>query len=276
MISTSFVASVAWSGRGAPLRSCALAVVAVPLLVVASAQSQPTERPKFEVASVKLLADRSPMAVRPMPGGRLAATAPVKLLIMNAYGFQYSEIVGGPGWIDADSYEIDAKAADSADRARVMLMLQSLLEDRFQMKVHRETRETPVYALVVDKNGAKLAVTKKADCPATEVAGPPCGQMRILPSPAAVRMEGDRAAISELVRVLAVAARRPVLDRTALSGLYDIRLQFVDEPPDAPPSDAAGLSIFAALQEQLGLKLESTKGPVEFLVIDHVERPTVN
>jgi uncharacterized protein (TIGR03435 family) len=89
-------------------------------------------------------------------------------------------------------------------------------------------------------------------------------------------MEGRRVPISELVRVLAVAARRPVLDRTALSGLYDIRLQFVDEPPDAPLSDSTGLSVFAALQEQLGLKLESTKGPVEFLVIDHVERPTAN
>jgi uncharacterized protein (TIGR03435 family) len=144
------------------------------------------------------------------------------------------------------------------------------------MRVHRETRETPVYALVVDKNGPKLAATKQVECPTTEVAGPPCGQMKILPSPAAVRMEGDRALISELVRVLAVAARRPVLDRTALSGLYDIRLQFVDESPDAPLSDSTGPSVFAALQEQLGLKLESTKGPVEFLVIDHVERPAAN
>jgi uncharacterized protein (TIGR03435 family) len=144
------------------------------------------------------------------------------------------------------------------------------------MRVHRETREAPVYALIVDKNGPKLAATKEAQSPTSEVAGPPCGQMKILPSPAAVRMEGDRAPISELVRVLAVAARRPVLDRTALSGLYDIRLQFVDETPDAPLSDSTGLSVFAALQEQLGLKLDSTKGPVEFLVIDHVERPTAN
>jgi len=216
------------------------------------------------------------MAVSPMPGGRLVATAPVKLLIMNAYGFQYSEIVGGPDWVNADSYEIDAKAAGNADRSQVMLMLQSLLEDRFQMRVHRETRETLVYALIVDKNGPKLAATKEAECPTTEPAGPPCGQMKIFPSPAEVRMEGDRAPISELVRVLAVAARRPVLDRTALSGLYNIRLQFVDEPPGAPLSDTTGLSLFAALQEQLGLKLESARGPVDFLVIDHVERPTAN
>jgi uncharacterized protein (TIGR03435 family) len=89
-------------------------------------------------------------------------------------------------------------------------------------------------------------------------------------------MEGSRVPISELVRVLAVAARQPVLDRTALSGLFDIRLQFIDEPPGAPPSESPGPSVFAAVQEQLGLKLESAKGPVEFLVIDHVERPTAN
>jgi uncharacterized protein (TIGR03435 family) len=112
-----------------------------------------------------------------------------------------------------------------------MLMLQSLLEDRFQMRVHRETRETPVYALIVYKNGPKLAATREAECPTTEAAGPPCGQMKIFPSPAKVRMDGDRAPISELVRVLAVAARRPVLDRTALSGLYDIRRNSSMSPP---------------------------------------------
>jgi uncharacterized protein (TIGR03435 family) len=89
-------------------------------------------------------------------------------------------------------------------------------------------------------------------------------------------MEGSRVPISELVRVLAVAARQPVLDRTALSGLFDIRLQFIDEPPGAPPSDSPVPPLFAAVQEQLGLKLESAKGPVEFLVIDRVERPTAN
>src|ERR1017187_2061829 len=103
----------------------------------------------------------------------------------------------------------------STRRPRVMLTLQSLLEDRFQMRVHRETRETPVYVLVVDKNGPKLAAPKQGECPTTEAAAPPCGQMRISPSPAGVRMEGSRVPISELVRVLAVAAGQPVLDRTA-------------------------------------------------------------
>lgn len=275
---TSFVA-FAQSGRGAPLRACAGAVVA------AAVFAQPAERPKFEVASVKRSAEQSLMAVRPMPGGRLVANAPVKLLIMNAYGIQRSEVVGGPDWINTDLYEINAKAEDNANRGQLMAMLQSLLEDRFQMRSHRETRESPVYALVVDKNGPKLAAPKEGECPAADTSAPPgragatappCGQMRISPSPSGVRMEGSRVPISELVRVLAVALNQPVLDKTALPGIFDIRLQFIDEVPGAPPSDSAGPSVFAALQEQLGLKLESAKGPVEFLVIDHVERPTAN
>jgi uncharacterized protein (TIGR03435 family) len=104
-----------------------------------------------------------------------------------------------------------------------------------------------------------------------------CGQMRIVPSPAGVRMEGDRAPIAELVRVLAVGVTdRPVLDRTELSGLFDIRLHFIEERPGAQASDLSGPTMFIAVQEQLGLKLQASKGPVEFLIVDHVEHPTPN
>ena len=225
------------------------------------------------------------MSVRSLPGGRLAATAPVKLLIMNAYGLQRSEIDGGPDWINNDRYEIDAKAEeDNADRARLMLMLQSLLEDRFQLRSHRETRETPVYALNVDKKGPKLTPYKEGACPTAETSpvgrsdamAPPCGQIRISSSASSVRMEGNRVPIAELIRVLAVALSQPVIDRTALSGIFDIRLQFVDEAPGAPAPDSQGPSVFEALADQLGLRLTSAKGPVEFLLIDHIERPSAN
>jgi len=100
--------------------------------------------------------------------------------------------------------------------------------------------------------------------------------MRILPSASGVRMEGDRVPLAELIRVLAVALDRPVLDRTNLSGLFDIRLQFVEERPGATASDSPGPSLFNAIDEQLRLKIEASKGPVEFLVIDRVERPGPN
>ncbi len=142
------------------------------------------------------------MSIRVMPGGRLVATAPLKLLIMKAYSMQYSRIIGGPDWINVDRFEIQAKAAQDANLAQAMLMLQNLLEDRFRMKVRRENRETPVYDLVVDKGGSRLAPAKVSECPQSDTLTPsaqpdaaapaPCGQMRILPSASGVRMEGDR------------------------------------------------------------------------------------
>jgi uncharacterized protein (TIGR03435 family) len=241
---------------------------------------------KFEVASVKPSTDQT-MSIRLMPGGRLVATAPLKLLIMNAYGLQYSRVIGGRDWINDDRFEIQAKAGQDASRAQIMAMLQNLLEDRFGMKVHRENRETPVYDLVIDKGGSKLAPTKINECPPSDTVTPSaqpnagasvaCGQMRIVPSPAGVRMEGDRAPMAELVRVLAVGVTdRPVLDRTELSGLFDIRLHFIEERPGAQASDLSGPTMFIAVQEQLGLKLQASKGPVEFLIVDHVEHPTPN
>ena len=187
------------------------------------------------------------MGVRTMPGGRLVATAPVKLLIMNAYGLQRSEIVGGPDWIDTDLYEVNAKTEENAGRGQLMLMLQELLEDRFQMKAHRETREITAYALVVAKKGPKLGAPKEPGCvdddtaaPSTlsDVAAVPCGHIRISPSPSGVRMEGNRVGMSELIRVLAVALNQAILDRTNLPGTFDVRLRFIDEVPGAPPSDS--------------------------------------
>jgi uncharacterized protein (TIGR03435 family) len=119
---------------------------------------------KFDVASVKPSMENT-MSVRVMPGARLVATAPLKLLIMKAYGLQYARVIGGPEWINNDRFEIQAKPAQDANPAQVMTMLQNLLEERFRMKVRRENREVPVYDLVVDKGGAKLAPTKIRECP---------------------------------------------------------------------------------------------------------------
>lgn len=218
------------------------------------------------------------LSVRTLPGGRLSAIAPVKLLVMYAYGLQHSEIVGGPDWINRDRYEIDAKAGQNSSRGELMGMLQNLLQQRFQLKVHREMRETSIYSLIVAR-GRRMLTASKSECSASESdtspsaadSAIPCGQMRIVPLGSAVRMEGDRVPLSELIRVLAVTLDEPVVDKTDLSGLFDVRLHFGLQGPESQEP-----SVFSALQEQLGLKLESSKGAAKFLVIDQVERPSAN
>lgn len=245
-----------------------------PVLLFAAAAALSAQM-TFEVASIKPAPEHSSMFVRPMPGGRLSAASPVRLMLMNAYGLQYSQIVGGPDWLNSEAFTVEAKAEGNPGRDQLMLMLQSLLEDRFHLRTHREQRDLPVYTLTVGKNGPKLASAKDAACDAN--ANPPCGRMRISMSRSGVHMEGAAAPTSELIRVLAIALSRPVVDRTGLTGVYDIRLDFVDDGPGATPApDSAGPSIFAALSEQLGLKLEAAKAPVEVLVIDHIEHPTAN
>jgi uncharacterized protein (TIGR03435 family) len=157
-------------------------------------------------------------------------------------------------------------------------MLVALIEDRFQLKIHRETKEMPVYALVVAKNGTKL----KAN------AGEPGPRLRM----GRGQLNGTKVPLKMLVQQLAQQLGRPVVDKTGLTGDYDFTLTWTPQPGEGgamfagpggpggpegpPPSDPDGPSIFAAIQEQLGLKLESDKGPVEILVLDQVEKPTEN
>jgi uncharacterized protein (TIGR03435 family) len=192
-------------------------------------------------------------------------------------------------------------------------MLQSLLEERFQLKFHRETREQPIYTLTVAKDGSKL---KSVEAPPRPVPGqapatppspppppPPGGGLpaNFTPPPGMIMMmpggiAGSAMTIAQLINVISGQLGRPVVDKTELKGFYDVRLQFAPEsapgggplgfagpggpgaPPAAPPgaSDPSGPSIFTAVQEQLGLRLESTKGPVEVIVIDSVQKPTEN
>ena len=176
--------------------------------------------------------------------------------------------------MNSSGYDIEAKAAGNPNRSEIWLMLQSLLEDRFQLKVHRETKEMPVYALVVEKNGSKLALNSGAE----RQFQPGNGSL-------IVKKGGTAALAAWLSRELG----RVVIDKTDLSGEYDYSLEWTPEPgqggpesiglpPEAPRPhvDTNGPSIFTALQEQLGLRLVSQKGPVEIIVIDSVERPSAN
>ncbi len=214
-------------------------------------------------------------------------------LIQFAYGLyangltlnpQPLQISGGPGWIDSDRFDIEAKA-EGNPREEMMAgpMLQRLLEDRFQLKVHREMRERPVYLLTVAKSGRKLQPLKEA-CQLPDACG--VGQ----DGTAKMRSNGqnmtlDMHAMSMTDFAGSLGLDRPVIDKTGVAGLFDFHLEFVldgatpgnpfgsHEPTSS--GDGAGPSIFTAIQK-LGLKLDPTKGPVEFLVIDHVEKPSSN
>jgi uncharacterized protein (TIGR03435 family) len=288
--------------RSAPGAIAAAIILAVTAFAVFA---QSADRPKFEVASVKPSMEQRFMSVRPLPG-RLTADAPVRLLLQNAYSVQAFQIVGGPDWIGSDHYAINAKATGDADRAQIFLMLQSLMEDRFHLKVHREMRELPVYALSAAKSGLKLSPPQEGACmdpppgalPAwaggrmqppgqgQQPAGP-CGRVGIMLEPGGARMQGGKVLMPELVRILSMALGRTVIDKTGFTPLFDIKLDFLPDATTsglpAPPPDGAGAppdsnypSITTALQEQLGLRLDSTKGPVEVIVIDHIERPSAN
>jgi uncharacterized protein (TIGR03435 family) len=222
-----------------------------------------------------------------------------------AYHVQPFQIAGGPEWVQSDGYEVDAKAEGNPAHAQMMLMLQSLLADRFQLRFHRESQEMPVYALVPARGGLRLPPPRDGSCAEeTELVGPlanpgarmqPPGQGDPTPAPrcggldvpleaGGARMRGGKVPMPEFVRVLSQVLGRTVTDQTGFSGVFDINLAFLPDdstaglpapPPEAISAGTASPSIFSAVQ-QLGLRLESTKGPVEVLVIDHVERPSAN
>ncbi len=281
----------------------ALVIAISSLSLVAAPQAPADPAPKFEVASIKPTGGRGGGRMRPWPG-RLTATAPLRVLMEAAYHVQPFQIVGGPEWIKSDQYEIDARAEGNPSNSQLFLMLRSLLADRFQLQFHRETREMPVYALVPSRGGLKLPPPRDGNCvEETDVLGPlanpgarmqpagpastfapRCGGLDVMLEAGGARMRGGKVPMAEFVRVLSRVLGRTVIDQTGFSGLFDVTLSFLPDdttpglpppPPGAIPADAASPSIFNAVQ-QLGLRLETTKGPVEVLVIDHVEKPSAN
>jgi len=277
-----------------------LRAIAVLLTLSGGAFSQNDAHPEFEVASIKpAAADARGMGVRMAPGGRVNITnMPVKEMMVIALRIQPYQISGGPSWFDSARYDISAKPENSPKQGEVPLMLQALLADRFQLKFHRETKELPIYSLVLAKKdgklGPKLTQSKEGGCRPNDPSKPPtrpepgkpptlgCGNMMMGPA----GLTAVSLPVANIIPMLSRLLGRTVIDNTGLNGNFDISLEWTPDesqtlqvPPDAPkppPSDAAGPTIFTALQEQLGLKLESQKGPVEIFVIDHVEKPTEN
>ncbi|HEY6250018.1 MAG TPA: TIGR03435 family protein [Candidatus Angelobacter sp.] len=261
-----------------------------------SPQPAPTPSPSFEVASIKPnKADDQRMMFRMTPDGFSASGVPLKLLIEFAYNIKDFQISGGPGWIDSERYDIDAKMDEAnieaikkmpRDQAveQRRLMVQSLLADRFKLKVTHSNKELPIYALVVAKNGPKLV--QAADTSSAPGGPGPQSQLRFTPG----ELSGTGIRMSGLANQLSREIGRKVVDKTGLQGNYDFTLHWTPDRPadgpggpgsagapgDAPAPDSSGPSVFTALQEQLGLKLESQKGPVETLIIDSIEKPSEN
>jgi uncharacterized protein (TIGR03435 family) len=258
----------------------ALALIAA----VGLGQSQDVDssfRPAFEVASIKPDPQSNPRIGK--PGGRLVARGiSTKLLIALAYDVKEFQILDAPTWTSREQYSIDAKPGDNPkgpifpvyltrrqkEDDEFKLRIQSLLADRFQLRIHKETREQQVYSLVVAKNGPKFRESK-FDESALEKGLLPGLQMR------PYELAGTSVDIHLLAEELSRRLSRNVIDRTGLDGEYNFDLRW---SPDAADGDSPpdGMSILTALQEQMGSKLESSRGPVDVIVIDHVERPSAN
>jgi len=325
------------------LLSVAAAFAVLPLLSQTTAP-----KPSFEVVSIKPSPPGNFIRGGGPRGDRFTLSgASLRMLLQFAYqdsnvGFLGGQlqVIGGPNWMDSDRYDIQAKADCSGGtipREQVQLMVQSLLEDRFQLKAHTETRELPIYSLVVAKDGPKIKPSEdqtstpagigppqpcapaensqfpgpgQRGFPFNPNAPPPRGAMTMQMNPTTgLTMSGSGMPITAVVTMLQQQVGRPVIDNTNLKGLFDFKLQFSLEGL-ATPFGAAGFggpgggpgagpaivgptgptgpapapstasdpvpSLFTAIQEQLGLKLESTKGPVEVVVIDSVQKPTEN
>jgi uncharacterized protein (TIGR03435 family) len=281
-------------------------MVCVPALTLAQ---QPAGAPAFEVATVKInVSGPGPAAgLMLLPGGRVfAQNVPLRELIRAAYALEDSQVEGVPAELRSLRFDVEARAGGDVSLDTARAMARTLLADRFRLTAHTETRQLPVYELVMARSdrslGRNLRASGKECAPVTLPAGmppappPPAGggmalipgrfdcPSGLLPGHLSLRSLDMTAFASVLWRR---TIQRPVVDRTALTGRFDLDLTYVpelesingrpaSESPFLPAQITGAPSIFTAVQEQLGLKLESTRGPVDVLVIDRAEQPTAN
>jgi uncharacterized protein (TIGR03435 family) len=230
-----------------------------------------TGAPAFDVASVKPTGrppESSTTGWIVSHGNLTARAAWVRGLIAFAHDVRATQVHGGPGWVDSEQYDVIAKAGSTdTDLDQMKAMVRTLLADRFKFAAHRDTREGTIYTLVVGRNGLKMQEAKENEKTYVSING-------------RGRLVCTRVNMLGLVITLANTLGAPVRDQTGLTGFYNFTLEWTDslsrksgngaEPVDSPPD------IFRAVHEQLGLKLNAKKGPVEILVIDHIERPSEN
>lgn len=230
--------------------------------------AQQTEVLAFDVASIKRAPpDSEDRSMYNFPGRLTVANLVTRSLIASAYGVLTEQILGAPAWVNFERYDIDARceepqslSAADIDR-RNMVRLRALLESRFQLKTHREAREWQTYVLVAGTWAGKLTPTRRTE-------------ERYRRSGNHGHTEWEGATMDDLCQHLAAKLQRPVINRTGIEGRFDFVLDF--ENPATPAGQETWPSLFTSLPNQLGLKLESRKGPVDFLVVDQVERPSGN
>jgi uncharacterized protein (TIGR03435 family) len=278
------------------------------------AQPIPQPSPAFEVASVKPGANCDSGGPGGTSPGRLNLSCiSLRGLIRMAYSAFAGEamnarrvdVLGGPAWLDSDKYDLSAKAEDNATPAQMIgPMLQALLEERFKVRVHMEPRDTSVYALTVSKNNPRLQPSKAGSCTPMDLnnlsrtpsrPGEPapryCGGGGMRTNGMIWTADWYGVTMAEFAgRMISSYVDRPVIDKTGLSGPFDVHLEFVPDramsagpvrlngvdSPALSSADAAGPSIFTALQEQLGLRLSADKSPLDTIVVDHAEKPSPN
>ena len=255
---------------------------------VSQATSPEAKVPAFDVVSIKPNKSGSGNVSTNTSSDSFSATnVSVKMLLEDAYGIKQDLIYGVPGWANSDRFDIKAKIVEPDFAALKKLtvkqrrtMLQTLLADRFQLKVHTETKTLPIYELVVVKDGPKFKTSAPEGSPEDKS---PNGVGRGAMMVQNTELTGHSIPLAPLVDTLANQLHRTVIDKTGLTGEYDLLLKWTgddaadtaDDESDASP-DSSTPSIFTALQEQLGLKLQSSQGPVDTLVVDHVEMPSEN
>jgi uncharacterized protein (TIGR03435 family) len=251
--------------------------------VIASAQppQSPTADVAFEVASIKPNVSASNSSTtRTVPGGFQATNAQVQWLISYGYDIRPNQIAGVPAWAESSRFDVLARAAGDPSGEEIRQMVRTLLAERFKLALHKEAREQPTYALVLARTDAGPGPELKPSTRECSGGGAsPCGVNMTTDSRGGT-LRGTAIALQDLAGTLTGIVGRTVVDRTGLTGAFDVTLRFTRDTAAAGDSNALrGIagdapSIFSALSEQLGLKLESARGPVEFLVIDRIEQPT--
>ena len=248
---------------------------------LASAQGTPPANTRlvFDAASVRESRGENPEgSLGERPGGYAATNVPLRLLIVHAYKLRPFQVIGGPAWVDSARFDVIARAPAASEPEDVFPMLQNLLRERFRLQLRAEVREQPIYTLVTARQDGRLGPHLKRSektCLEPGAKDNPCSMGGSYVGRGGT-LRGVGQPLTQLATSLGTGVDRVVVDRTGLSGLFDFELTWSSGgfAVGAPAAADNSPSIFTAVQEQLGLKLDPSRGPVDVLVIESVERPT--